>query len=74
MDLGGDLAVLDVDPGPRRGRIAVEDVPGRPVVDDQLPAEVPHLGDVGVAAGDDPGIGPAGALDDDVGVELLVEA
>ena len=56
-DLGRDLAVVDVDERPRRGRVAVEDVAGRARVDDELPAQVADLGQVGVAAGDDPGIG-----------------
>ena len=57
------VVVVDVDERPRCGRVAVEDVARRAVVDDDLPAEVADLGQVGVAAADHPGIGPRDALD-----------
>ena len=73
-DLGVDLAVDDRQRRPRGRRVAVEHVARRAAVDDDLPAEVADLGDVGVADADHPGVGRRRALEDHVRVEGLVEA
>src|SRR5438552_9722903 len=73
LDLGGDRPIVERHERPRGCRVAIEDVARGAAVDDDLPAELADLGDVGVAAADDAGIRPGQPFERRRGVEALVE-
>src|SRR4051812_31414999 len=73
-DLRLDRPVVERDERPGRGRVAVEHVARAARVDDHLPAELPDVREVRVAAADDACVGPRHAFQHHGRIEMLVEA